>query len=151
MGACSSVVDQVQNKLNPFKDGNTVVLSSAKSGGNLRIKEDNTVDGNGKNGKWVKFVVAANDDGSIRLTSKHLGDGNALRINDEDDAEGLNGNGKKGKHTKFTPKKMDDGLWVLESTAHPGCHVGVKEDGSPVKPQNCKTGDRARWTVTVEE
>jgi hypothetical protein len=149
MGCAASAIEGVVDP-SPWKDGNTVVLSSGKSGGNLRIKADNTVDGNGKNGKWVKFIVNENGDGSIRLTSKELGDGNALRINDVDSDEGLNGNGKKGKHTKFEPKKMDDGQWVLESTAHPGCHVGVKEDGSPVKPEKCKTGDRARWTVNVQ-
>jgi len=126
-------------------DGAQIHLES-QHGGNIRVTEDNEVDGSGGNGRWATFIVQRNEhDGTVRLQNFRR-KRRFLAIK----KSGLT-TGAGGRYCVFRPNFHRDGTVSFMSVNFPGRHIGINDDQSARDPKQTWTGINARFNIIQDE
>ena len=123
--------------------GNIILLQNLGSRKNLRINKQGYVDGLGGEGQWAQFMVERV--GADRVKLRNMGHNNYLRVHNPHQID----HGPGGPHCEFYVVKHGHKTYSLESVAHPGCHVGIHDNGSAKQPGQTGTGKHAQFNVVV--
>jgi hypothetical protein len=130
-----------------WNHGNVICLHSLASRQNLRI-HNGFVDGNGGQGQWAQFIVERT--GPERVKLRCVGMNSYLRCPGPHHLD----HGPGGPQCEFWivkhGKRGGEPVYSLESTQHPGCYVGVHDNGSIKPPMNTGLGSHGSFLVRVQ-